>query len=70
MPPTPTTRLRKATDTVVPTTCSTIAVSDVMREAISEGRFVSKKLGARPSRLRWTARRMSATTRSPSHETK
>src|SRR3546814_14370746 len=66
MPPTPMTRLRSATETVVPTTCSMIAVSDVMREAISDGRFSSKKPGARRSRLRCTAWRMSASVRSPS----
>ena len=66
----PMTRLRSATDTVVPTTCSMIVVSTVMREVISAGRFSSKKPGDMRSRLRCTARRMSATVRSPSHETK
>ena len=40
------TMLRSATDTVEPTTCSTIAVSAVRRDAISDGRFSSKKRGA------------------------
>jgi hypothetical protein len=37
--------LRNATETVVPTICSMIDVSAVRREAISPGRFSSKKLG-------------------------
>ncbi len=64
------TRLRSMTETVVPTTCSMIVVSTVIREVISAGRFSSKKPGDRRSRLRWTARRMSATVRSPIHDTK
>ncbi len=70
MPPIPMTILRKATESVVPTTCSMIVVSVVIREEISDGRFSSKKAGARRSRLRWTAARMSATTRSPIQLTK
>jgi hypothetical protein len=70
MPPIAMTMLRSATDRVVPTTCSMIVVSAVRREAISEGRFSSKKLGASRSRFACTASRTSATTRSPSHETK
>jgi len=70
IPPSPMTILRSATDTVVPTTCSITAVSEVIREAISEGLFSSKKPGARLSRLRCTASRISATTRSPSQLTK
>ena len=62
----PITMLRSATETVVPTTFSITAVSAVIREAISEGRFSSKKRGARRSRLSCTSARMSATTRSPS----
>jgi DMSO/TMAO reductase YedYZ heme-binding membrane subunit len=68
-PPVPVTILRRLTEMVDPTICSMIAVSLVMREAISEGRFVSKKLGERWSRLDWVAVRRSATTRSPSHDT-
>ena len=68
--PTPMTRLRNATDTVVPTTCSMMVVSTVIREVISAGRFSSKKPGDMRSRFRCTASRMSATVRSPSHETK
>ena len=68
--PMPMTMLRSATETVVPTTCSMIVVSTVMREVISAGRFSSKKPGDRRSRLRCTASRMSATVRSPSQETK
>ncbi len=48
----PMTRLRSATDTVVPTTCSMIVVSTVMRLVISAGRFSSKKPGDSRSRLR------------------
>ena len=70
IPPIPVIRLRSATETVVPTTCSMIAVSAVIRLLISFGLFSSKKLGGIRSRLVWTSRRMSATTRSPSHETK
>ena len=66
----PVTRLRSATDAVVPTTCSMIVVSTVMREVISAGRFSSKKPGDIRSRLRCTASRMSATVRSPNQETK
>ena len=47
----PVIRLRSATETVVPTTVSMIAVSEVIREEISFGLFTSKKLGARRSRL-------------------
>ena len=61
--------LRSATETVVPTTCSMRAVSEVMRLEISRGLFSSKKLGGMRSRFDCTARRISATTRSPSHET-
>ena len=50
-PPIPIKMLRKATETVVPTICSMIAVSAVMRLAISAGRFSSKKRGASRSRL-------------------
>ena len=64
------TMLRSATEKVVPTTCSMIVVSAVSREAISDGLFSSKKRGASRSRLRCTASRRSATTRSPSQETK
>ena len=47
------TRLRSATETVVPTTCSMIVVSTVTtRDVISAGRFSSKKPGDRRSRLR------------------
>ena len=66
----PMTMLRKATEMVVPTVCSMMVVSAVIRLAISAGRFSSKKPGARRSKLRWTARRMSATTRSPIQLTK
>ena len=64
------TALRSATEMVVPTTCSMIVVSTVIREVISAGRFSSKKPGESRSRLRCTARRMSATVRSPSQDTK
>jgi hypothetical protein len=48
----PSSALRRATETVVPTTCSMIVVSTVMREVISAGLFSSKKPGDRRSRLR------------------
>ena len=50
--PTPMTMFRSATDTVVPTTCSMIVVSTVIRDVISAGRFSSKNPGDRRSRLR------------------
>ena len=62
--------LRSATDSVVPTTCSMIAVSAVIRLEISLGLFSSKKEGDRRSKLSCTLRRISATTRSPSQLTK
>ena len=45
-------------------------VRSVIREEISFGLLVSKKDGGRRKRFCCTRRRMSATTRSPSHETK
>ena len=45
MPPTAVIRLRSATETVVPTTCSINPVSDVIRDEISRGLFSSKKAG-------------------------
>ena len=63
-------RLRSATERVVPTVCSMIAVSAVMRLDISFGLLVSKKDGDRRRRFVWTALRTSATTRSPSQLTK
>ena len=62
--------LRSACETVDPTTISITAVSAVIREAISDGRFSSKKRGSSRSILSWSAMRMSETTRSPSRETK
>ena len=70
IPPVPIMKLRSATDTVVPTTCSIKVVSEVIRELISLGLFSSKNAGESRIRLLCTARRISATTRSPSHETK
>ncbi len=64
-PPTIVKLERSATETVVPTTCSISVVSEVRREAISDGRFSSKKRGDSVSRLACTAMRRSATTRSP-----
>jgi hypothetical protein len=64
------TTLRSATETVDPTTVSITAVSVVMRDAISEGRFSSKNRGSRRSMFSCTSARMSATTRSPSIDTK
>ena len=69
-PPMPVSRLRSATDTVVPTAISICAVSAVSREAISDGRFSSNQPGSSRSRLRCTATRTSATVRSPSQDTK
>ena len=70
MPPTPSTMFLSATETVEPTTISITAVSAVTREAISDGRFSSKKRGSSRSRLSCTAARTSAITFSPSIETK
>ena len=70
IPPTPRTVLRSATETVEPTTISITAVSEVTREAISDGRFSSKKRGSSRRRLSWTALLMSAITFSPSIDTK
>ena len=70
VPPMAMSALRRATDTVDPTTCSMIAVSAVNRLAISLGLFSSKKEGASVSRLLCTLMRKSATTRSPSQDTK
>ncbi len=69
-PPIPVSPLRNATDTVVPTAPSIREVSEVSREATSDGRFSSNHRGASRSRLDCTAMRMSATVRSPSQETK
>ena len=69
-PPIPVRPLRSATDTVVPTAPSISAVSEVSREATSDGRFSSNQRGASRNRLACTAMRMSATVRSPSHDTK
>ena len=69
-PPMPIKILRSATDTVVPTICSIIAVSAVMRLAISPGLFSSKKRGAKRNKFCCTATRMSPTTRSPNQLTK
>ena len=52
MQPMPMIELRSATETVVPTTCSMIVVSTVIREVISAGRFSSKKPGDMRSKLR------------------
>ncbi len=68
--PTPVNRLRSAIDAELDTTCSITAVSDVSRDAISDGRFSSKKPGSSDSRWLWTDRRRSATTRSPIQLTK
>ncbi len=65
MPPSPMKALRSAIDAELDTTCSITAVSEVSRDAISDGRFSSKNAGSSDSRWRWTVRRRSATTRSP-----
>ena len=70
IPPIPVSVLRKATETVVPTATSICAVSEVRREATSDGRFSSNQRGASVRRLDCTAIRTSATVRSPSHDTK
>src|SRR3546814_8749412 len=59
----PYTTLFRSIDTLVPTICSMIAVSAVIREEISLGLLVSKKLGDSVSRWRCTRRRISATIR-------
>ena len=71
MPPIAMSALRSATETVVPTTCSISAVSAVIREEISLGAVLLEEARATGAAgCVCTARRMSATTRSPSHETK
>ena len=68
--PIPSSALRTAMDTLVPTTCSSRTVSEVKREVTSPVRACSKKAGESSSRCENTARRRSAITRSPSHETR
>ncbi len=48
----------------------TSVVSAVSRDSTSPVRVVSKKLGSMWMTFRYTALRMSATTRSPSHDTR
>ncbi len=68
-PPRSSRRLRTAIDTLEPITVSSIVVSLVRREITSPVRVTSKKPGGSVSRWSNTARRRSAVTRSPSHET-
>ena len=69
-PPTSNSRLRTAIDALEPTTVSSIAVSFVRREMTSPVRATSNQPGGSFSRWSNTARRRSAVTRSPIHETK
>ena len=68
--PAPSRPLRNAIDTLVPTICSSSAVSVVSREIISPVRVCSNQAGDKVSRWENTWRRMSAMTRSPSQEIK
>ena len=63
-------RLRSAEDACWPITVCSRVVSVVMRESSSPTLLISKKAGLSPTRRRKTARLMSATTRSPSQETR
>ena len=69
-PPTISSKLRIAIDALEPITVSSIVVSLVRREITSPVRVTSKKPGGSVSRWSNTARRRSAVTRSPSHDTK
>ncbi len=66
--PPPSSPLRNAIDTLVPTICSSKAVSVVSREIISPVRVCSNHAGESDSRCENTLRRMSAMTRSPNQE--
>ena len=68
--PIPSSVLRTAIDTLVPTTCSSSALSAVRREITSPVRACSKNAGDSSSRCANTSRRKSATTRSPSQDTR
>ena len=69
-PPTSSSRLRIAIDALEPMTVSSIVVSLVRREITSPVRVTSKNPGGSVSRWSNTARRRSAVTRSPIHDTK
>ena len=62
--------LRSAIDMLVPTTAWISVVSVVSRESTSPVRVISKNDGLIPITCLYTALRMSATTRSPSHDTR
>jgi len=69
-PPTNISELRIATETVEPTTWSIKVVSDDSRLITSPVRAVSNQAGLSRTMCAKAALRISATTRSPSHETK
>jgi hypothetical protein len=68
-PPTSSSALRRAMDRLEPITFSIWVVSAVRREITSPVRPASNHAGGRVSRWSKTRRRMSAVTRSPSHDT-
>ena len=70
VPPTTSRTLRMAIDAVEPTTTCSTDVSAVSRDRTSPVRVASKNCGDRRTTLANTALRMSAATRSPSHDTK
>ena len=70
MPPTKSRRLRRAIETVAPTTVWMRLVSVVRRERISPVLVISKNPGLRRTRWAKTCRRRSATTRSPIQATR
>ena len=63
-------RLRSAEDACWPIIVCSRVVSVVMRDSSSPTLLISKKAGLSPTRRRKTAHLMSATTRSPSQETR
>jgi hypothetical protein len=69
MPPTNWNRLRSPIDTELPTTACTSVVSPVSRDSTSPVCKVSKNCGDWRSTRAYTARRRSAVTRSPIHDT-
>ena len=63
-------RLRKATDMLEPTTLRSSSASDVRRDTSSPLRVRSWNPASSPMRCAYSVWRMSATTRSPSSDTK
>ncbi len=68
-PPMNSSVLRSASEMLVPTIAWISVVSVVRRDSTSPVRVVSKNSGLWRTTCRYTALRMSAVTRSPSHET-